>query len=187
MTTLFRKFVLIGLIAALVILALPLASVSAAPAIDPGTPPAPSTPDPNLAKARLELAFARQQVQVARIGVEVANFDLISRDVQILLDKARENGKDVVALQAAFEAFKAAFEKGQPLYEQAAASLRSHSGFDGNGQVTDLEKARATVKSLAETLKQYRETTGEVFRAFREALRAFREANPRPRRAPAQP
>ena len=79
MTTIFRKFILGALIAALVIAALPLASVYAAGATDTATPPAPTIPDPTIAKARIELAFARQQVKVARIGVEVANFDLSAR------------------------------------------------------------------------------------------------------------
>jgi hypothetical protein len=184
MTTFFRKFILGALIAALTLVALPLSSAFAAGATDTATPPAPSTPDPTITKARIELVFARQQVQVARIGVEVANFDLISKNAQTLIDKAKANGKDVSAVQAAFEAFKAAFEKGKPIYEQANALVRSHSGFDGNGKVTDLEKAKATVKGLAESLKQYRDTVGEAFKTLREALKAFREANPRPTRTP---
>jgi hypothetical protein len=187
MTTIFRKFVLGALIAALAVAAVPLTSAFAAGSTDTATPPAPSTPDPAALKARLELTFARQQVKVSRIGVEVANFDLITKNVQTLIDKAKANGKDVSAVQAAFDVYKAAFEKGKPIYEQANSIVRSHSGFDGNGKVTDLEKAKATVKSLAESLKQYRDTVGEAFKALREALQAFREANPRPTKTPTKP
>ena len=129
----------------------------------------------------------RRQVKVARIGVEVINFDLITKDVQTLIDKAKANGKDVSALQAAFDSYKAAFEKGKPIYEQAKTTVAAHDGFDANGKVTDLEKAKATVKSLADTLKQYRDTVGDAFRTLREAIKAFREANPRPTPVPTQP
>src|SRR5512133_3979992 len=187
MTTPIRKFLLGLLIAALIVVALPLASVYAAGAIDTATPPAPSTPDPAIANARLELMFARQQVKVARIGAEVANFDLVAKDTQMLIDKAKANGKDVTALQSAFDSFKAAFEKGKPIYEQADALVRSHSGFDGNGNVTDAEKAKATIKSIAENLKQYHDTVSGPFKVFRDTLKALREANPRPTKTPAQP
>src|SRR5512133_3631751 len=126
MTTPLRKFLLGMLIAALIVVALPLASVYAAGASDTATPPAPTTPDPTVVNARLELLFAHQQVKVARIGAEIANFDLVAKDTQILIDKAKAKGKDVAALQAAFDAFKAAFAKGKPLFEQADALVRSH-------------------------------------------------------------
>jgi hypothetical protein len=187
MTITFQRFILGALIAALVIVALPLASAYAAGVSDTVALPALSTPDPTIANARLELAFARQQVKVARIGAEIANFNLVSKDTQILIDKAKANGKDVIALQAAFDAFKVAFEKGNPIYEQADALARSHSGFDGNGNVTDVEKAKATVKSLAQSLKQYQDAVSGPFKALREALKAFRQANPRPTKTPNQP
>lgn len=187
MTTTVRKIILGVLIAALIIVAVPLASAYAAGMKDTSTPPAPSTADPTVAKARIELAFARQQVRIARIGAEVANFDLIARDTQILIDKAKAKGKDVTALQAAFDAFKAAFEKGKPIYEQADALVRSHAGFDGNGNATDIAKAKDTVKSQAATLKQYHDTVGDSFKAFREAIKAFRQANPGPNQTPIQP
>jgi hypothetical protein len=187
MTTTSRKFILGALIAALVIVALPFTSVYAAGVSNTVVLLAPSTPDPAVANARLELVFARQQVKVARIGAEIANFNLVSKDTQILIDRAKANGKDITALQAAFDAFKAAFEEAKPIYEQADALVRSHSGFDGNGNVTDAEKAKATVKSVAENLKQYRDDVSGPFKAFRDALKAFREANPRPTKTPTQP
>ena len=188
MTTIFRKFILGALIAALAIAALPLASAYAAGSNGPSTPPAPGTPrDPTIVKARLELVFARQQMKVARIGEAVANYDNMTKNVQTLIDKAKEKGKDVSAVQAVFDAYKAAFEKGKPIYEQAKTTVAAHDGFDANGKVTDLEKAKATVKSVADTLKQYRDTVGDAFRTLREAIKAFREANPRPTPVPTQP
>jgi hypothetical protein len=188
MTTLFRKFILGALIAALALAALPLTSVFAAGALDPVTPPTPGTPrDPAIATARLELAFARQQIRIARIGEAVVNYDLMTKNVQILLDKAKANGKDVSAVQTAFDAYKAAFAKAKPFYDQAKAIATAHGGFDANGKVTDLEKAKATVKSLADIFRQYADTLDGTLRTLREAIQAFRLANPRPVPTPVKP
>ncbi len=180
MKNLLRKFVLGALLIALAVAALPFNSALAAGLQETGTPPAPGTPkDPAALNARLELAFARQKLVVERIGLAVNNFPLLTKNVQTLLDKAKANGKDVAALQAAFDAYQAAFEKAKPSYEQAKTILGTHDGFDANGKVTDAEKAKATLKSLAEPLKQYRLTIGESLKNLREALKAFRAANPR--------
>lgn len=188
MNTIFRKFILGALIAALAIAALPLTSVFAAGANDTATPPAPGAPkDPAVVNARIELVFARQQMKVAQIGVAIANYDNMTKNVQTLIDKAKAKGKDVSAIQTAFEAYKVAFIKGKPVYEQAATLVAKRDGFDANGKVTDIEKARATVKSLAETFKQFAETMDGTFKTLREALKDFREANPRPTKTPTQP
>jgi methyl-accepting chemotaxis protein len=179
MTTIFRKFILGALIVALALAALPLTSAFAAGSNDPATPK-----DPAKVNARLELAFARQQMKVTRVGEAIANYNAMITNVQTLIDKAKEKGKDVSAVQAAFDAYKAAFVKGKPIYEQAAALVAKHDGFDVSGKVTDTEKAKATVKSLAESIKQYRDTVGEALKTLREAIKAFREANPRPTKTP---
>jgi hypothetical protein len=188
MTTIFRKFILGALIVAFAIAALPLASAFAAGSDDPSTPPAPGTPpNPAVVKVRLEFAFARQQYNVQRIGLAIDNSDVLFTRTQALIDKAKENGKDVSAVQTAFDAYKIAFEKGKPLYAQAKLIVTAHSGFDANGRVTDTEKAKATVKSLADILKQHRDTVGKAFKALQDAIKAFRQANPRPTPTPTQP
>jgi hypothetical protein len=178
MTTVFRKFILGVLIAALAIAALPFSSVFAAAAQSvAATPPAPR--DPALASARLELVFATQKYRVEIIGLSIDNADILFKRAQMLIDKARSNGKDVFAVQAAFDVYKAAFEKGKPLYTQAKVVVDMHAGFDDSGKLIDTEKAKATVKSLGDFIKQYRDTVGEARKALREAIQAFRQANPR--------
>jgi hypothetical protein len=180
MTTIFRKFILGALIAALALALLPLTSAFAAGSNAPSTPPAPGTPkDPAVANARLEFAFARQQYAVQRIGLAIDNSDALFARIQMLIDKARGNGKDTAAVQTAFDAYKIAFEKGKPIYSQAKPIVTAHDGFDANGKVIDTEKAKATVKSLGNFLKQYRDTVGDARKALHEAIKAFRAANPR--------
>ncbi|HSG43467.1 MAG TPA: hypothetical protein VLA72_09965, partial [Anaerolineales bacterium] len=66
--------------------------------------------------------------------------------------------------------------------ESAKGIINSHQGFDNDGKMTDLEKAKETVKSMGEKLKEIKESMGGTGQAMREALKAFREANPRPER-----
>ena len=180
MQTIFRKLTLVALAATLIFAALPLSSTYAAGLGDTLTPPVPgSQADPALVKTRLELAFSRQQMKVLIVGQAVQNFDRMSVNVQKLLDKAKEKGLDVSAVQAAFDAYKAAFIKGKPFYEQAKDMVSKRPGFDAAGSVTDVEQAKATVKSLADVIKQYRDTVGSPLKSLREAIKAFREANPR--------
>ena len=179
MTTIFRKFVLGALIAALAVAALPFSSAFAAGAADPTPPAGGALKSPTRANDRLELAFARQQFHVQRIGLVISDSAAAFTRVQNLLDKAKANGKDASAVQSAFDAFKAAFEQGKPLYEQAKSIAAGHVGFDAAGKVTNTEQAKATVKSLNDVLKQYRGTVQPAFKTLREAVKAFRLANPK--------
>jgi len=174
-----------ALVLALVVSALPMGSTYAAGLNDTATPPAPGKKvDPARVTARLENVFFRQQQRVERIGHAIDNFERTTADIQKLIDKASANGKDVRAVQSAFDAFKAAFPKGEPIHDRAQSIVEKHAGFDAAGKVTEIESARATVKELAGVLKEYHSTVGEFFKALREAVRAFRQANPRPTPTP---
>lgn len=183
MKNLIHKFFLIITLTALVLVALPVQSASAAPANEPSVPPA-GTPDPARANQRLEWAFANQKITVERISLNLGYSDDAIMRAEELIAKAKENGKDVTAIESALAAYKAALEKGKPLYEQAKSIVAEHAGFDANGKVTNTETARQTVQKLGDVLKQYRETTGPALKALREAIKAYREANPRPQKTP---
>jgi hypothetical protein len=99
--------------------------------------------------------------------------------VQKLIDRAKENGKDVSAVQAALDAFKAAVKDAQPTYESIKGIINSHQGFDTNGKVTDPEKAAETVKAMHEKFKEIRDAMNGTGKALHQAIKAFREANPR--------
>jgi hypothetical protein len=187
MITIYRKFLLASLIIALTVTALPLTNVFAAGSLDPTTPPAGTRTDPTVINARLELIFARQKMVVTRIGEAVANYDNLTKNVQTILDKAKARGKDVSAIQTAFDAFKAAFVAAKPLYEQANSLVTQHDGFDNNGKVIDSEKAKITVKNLREALKQYRGTIGETRQTLRNSIKAYRLANPHTKPTTTQP
>ena len=175
MKMLFRKTILLALVAALGLAAMPFVSVSAAGEYDP-------TPSPHgqITNERLERVWARQ----LRIYERMGRTDEFVERVQKLIDRAKANGKDVSAVQTALDAFKAAVREAQPIYESIKGILNSHPGFDSNGKVTDPEKAKETVKALHEKFKEIRETMNGAGKALHEAIKAFREANPRPQLTP---
>lgn len=176
MKTFLRKTVLFALIAALGLAAMPFVSVSAAGQYDP--------PDPQLEgqipTERLERVWARQLRIYERIGNGFERQDAFTERAQRLIDRARENGKDVTALQAALDAFESTLKEAHPIYESANGIVNSHRGFDKDGKVTDPERARETVRAMQEKLKEIRDLMNGTGRALREAIRAFREANPPP-------
>ena len=176
MKNMFKKTVLIAMVAALALASLPLMSASAAPATD--DPP----PQRELSAERLEKVWARQLRLYEKIGNGYERSDNFVEKVQMLIDKASANGKDVTAIQAALDAFEEAIKDAHPVYESAKGIINSHQGFDNEGKVTDIEKAKETVQSMGEKLKEIKESMGGTGRALHEALKAFREANPRPER-----
>ena len=172
MKTLFRKTIFVALVVVLSLAAIPFMSVSAAGDYEP-TPP-PSTGQ--IRTERLERVWAHQ----LRIYERMGRTDEFIEKVQRLIDRAKANGKDVSAVQAALDAFKAAVKDAQPIYESVKGLINSHQGFDTNGKVTDPEKAAETVKAMHEKFKEIRDAMNGTGKALHEAIKAFREANPRP-------
>ena len=177
MKTLIRKTIFVALVAVLTFTAMPRVSASAAGENDP-TPPPPAVGQ--IRTQRLERVWARQLRLYRRMG----RADELIVKVQKLVDRARENGKDVAAVQAALDAFKAAAKNAQPIYESAGEIISSHPGFDNNGTVTDPEKAKETVQAMHDKFKEIRDAMNGTGKALRQAIRAFRQANPRPQTIP---
>jgi hypothetical protein len=166
----FKKTILLALIAALGLASLPLVNVLAAGQNDPASLPTLITND------RLELVWARQLRVYNRMG----HIDQLIERAQRLIGRAKENGKDVSAVQAALDAFETQWKVAKPTYESIKGIINSHQGFDANGKVTDTGRAKATVMEMRDKFKEIRATLNGTGKALREAITAFREANPRP-------
>jgi hypothetical protein len=164
-----KKTVLFALAVTLTLAAFPLTGASAAGQRDPATPPS----NPTL-HARLEKVWARQLRLYDRFG----RADVLIDKAQRLVDRAKDNGRDVSAVQAALDAFAAATKAAHPTYESMKGIVNSHPGFDENGKVTDPAKARETVQSMREKIREIKTIMNGTGRALREAIKAFREANP---------
>jgi uncharacterized protein len=174
LSSLFKRTVLVALIAALALAALPLTNAYASGLNDPNDPPADKT---QLTGERLERIWARLQKAYERQGKALDHADQFTEKIQNLIDKLNENGKDTTALQAALDAYEEALKDARPIYESAKGIINSHQGFDANGKVTDREQAVETVKELGDKIKEVRQLIGEPGKALREAIKAFRDAN----------
>ena len=170
----FKKILLIALVAALSLAALP--TNAYAVGLNEGTNP-PERPE--LTEERLETIWQKELAAYERLG----RAEKITERIQTLIEKANERGLDTAAVQAALDAFNAAAKDAHPLYESMKGIINSHQGFDADGKVTDMDKAKETVKKMGASLREIREITGESGKALREAIKAFREANPRPERS----
>lgn len=169
----FKRILLIALVVVLGWSALPGARAYAAV-------PEPPTPQAPLTNERLERIWAREQAAYERLGRFLERAETWTPRLQQWIDKAKANGKDTAAVQAALDAFAKAVKKAHPLHESAKGILASQQGFDDSGQVTDAAKALQTVEDLGKTLKQIRDLLREPAKALREAIREFRQANPPP-------
>lgn len=150
---------------------MPTAAFAISPA-DIGTPAAPTyTYD------RLQQAWAREQAVYERLGRFFGNIDSRLARAQRLLDRAKANGKDVSALQAALDAFIAAVKQARPTYESINGIVASHQGFDAAGNVVDPVKALGTVLDMHAKLKEIRQAVVPAAKALRQAIRDFRAAN----------
>lgn len=166
-----KRTVFLALAITLALAAFPFSSASAAGRNDPSTPP--QNPPSN---ERLEKVWARQLRFYDRFG----HTDELIEKAQRLIDRAKSNGREVSAVQAAMDAFEAATKDAHPIYESMKGIISSHQGFDENGKVTDPVKARETVQAMRAKIQEIKTTMNGTGRALRDAIRAYREANPRP-------
>lgn len=178
----FKTAVLVLTIAALGLVAFPVAN---AYALEASGPPTPATPGP-ISNDKLEQIWAKEQSAYDKIGTLLDRSDEFIAKVQKLIDRAKSNGKDVSAVQVALDAFAEAVKQAQPVYESAKGIVSAHQGFDENGKVTDAQKAIQTIRDLRDKLKEIRQIISGPARALREAIKAFRQAN-KPTPAPASP
>lgn len=178
MKNLFKKTILLALVTALAVAGLPLISVSAAGVDDP-TPP-----QGLVTNEKLEQLWAYQQRIYERIGNGFDRADKFTEKVQKLIDDAEEKGKDISAVQITLDAFEAAIKQAHPIYEGGKGIVNSHQGFDADGEVTDPEKAKETVRTMGEKLKEIKAAMNGTGKALREAIRVFHEASPLPMKTP---
>ena len=180
MKTMLSKIMLGVLAFSLLLVGLPLSSAHAAGLDDTPTPAV----QKQLKNPRLERVFARENKVLKRVGKLYEQFDAGFPKLQARIDKAKSNGVDVTAVQAALDAVKKALGDARPLYNQAKTIADAHNGFDASGKVTDPAAALETVKSLHETGKQFKDAMDGTVKALHEAIKALRESRRTPTPVP---
>jgi hypothetical protein len=177
-----KKILSMSLLAALIVgliaLAFPLNSVAAqAP-----------TPQPKDPAAKAEKTFYPQmeklfKAEVKQLKEQAQNFKqagVFTAKIEKFVAKAKENGKDTAALEAALAQFKTKAAEAKKFHDAAAAILKTHAGFDDKGKVTDPALAKDTLKEAGDALRDGRKVAVEAMKVLREAFKAWREANPKP-------
>jgi uncharacterized protein YukE len=121
---------------------------------------------PHLLKQELlVLSIQEDRLKMAREGAETA---------QQRIDEDKAAGKDTTAIQSALDTFKSQIEVAQSSWNAAKSILEARAGFDANGQVTDLQQARDTVRDAGRALRDTGHTLRDAAREFRRAVRDYR-------------
>jgi hypothetical protein len=169
----YLKKIILVIMVMLTLSAQPVTSVLAKGQADQSNPPATGV----ISNARLEWIWARELRFYERLGWAFERGDVALDRIQQLIDRAAENGKDVTALQATLDAFKAAAKEAHPIYESSKGIVNSHKGFDENGKVTDAAQAVETVKEMGFKFRKIKTAMNSTGKALRAAIKAFRDAN----------
>ncbi len=127
---------------------------------------------------RLEKAFQALQKLVEKQSQNIRRADAFIGKVEGLIGKAKANGKDTRALEAAVTEFKSKRAEAAQLNSAAANILKTHAGFDANGKVTNPEQAKETLKNGREQVKDAREVFTGALKQLRDAFKTWRSANP---------
>lgn len=181
-STITRYFLLFALLAAAI------GSLAFAP-LPPTLAEAP-TPQPKLPKwseirgETLELMFKRETAWLEQQVQHLKKMDEIAARAQTLITQAAAEGKDVAGLQTALDAFKGQQTAGLASHQKAAEILKTRSGFDAAGKVTDRTAARETVNSARKALRECHLTVQAAMRKLNLAVREWRQAH-RPTAGPA--
>jgi hypothetical protein len=169
----FKKAFLMVWVAALGFGTLPMINASALGPSD-STTPTPPTQSPT---DRLESVWIKEQAIYTKLGSFLNNSDPFLTRAQGFINKAKANGKDTSALQAALDAFANALKQAEPIYQSAGEIISSHKGFDENGKVINQVQALATVKDLRNNFIEIHQLLLGPRQALKDAFKAFREAN----------
>jgi ElaB/YqjD/DUF883 family membrane-anchored ribosome-binding protein len=176
----FRKIMTMGILAVLLVglvaLAFPVGSVFA----DTPTPQPQKDPQALAGRinARLEKAFRELQKMVDNQARHMQRADDFIARAETLIGKAKANGKDTSALEAAVAAFKAKESDFKKLNSAAADILKTHAGFDANGKVVNRDQARQTLQDGREKMSSARELFTNALKKLHEAFKTWRQANP---------
>ena len=169
--------------AALALIAVTTGALAFAPsAVHAETNP-PATPAAPKAKSgdktgKLEQAYAKEQAALTQQADRLAKVNTAADKLSTLIDKAKSNGKDVSALEAALATFKGQVAKAHTAHDQAASILSTHSGFGTDGKVTDAVAARQTVASARTSLEDAHVILQQAVADLHATVRSWREANP---------
>jgi hypothetical protein len=136
------------------------------------TPAAPLLGD--AAKAALSNYFKREQNGLNVQSTHLQRADDIAVKAQQFINTAKAEGKDVSVLETALGQYDTYIAQAQSTYDTAAAIISAHSGFDENGNVTDMQAARQTVGDARQNLRSAHISIVQAVRTLQQAILQWR-------------
>jgi hypothetical protein len=176
-----KKFILVGLAILLLVAALPISSVFAAPSGD--------DPNPGNGKdsyPRLEKAFQRVKDWYDKQGEFLSKSGDYIEKADTFIGKAEQRGLDTSSLRLLLESFANSIPVVQSAHDRAGAIISAHKGFDESGKVTDVQAASQTVKDAAKALQEGRQAHLVKGKALANAIKAFWQDNKPSRPTPTE-
>ena len=85
-------------------------------------------------------------------------------------------GYDTAILETGLSNLRAKLAEAQDHHDTAAGILANHAGFDDDGNVTDPQLARETLKNARDAMREANEDLREGRREFREAFQEYRRS-----------
>lgn len=172
-TMLFKKTILVALVAALTLAAFPLAGVSAA---GQDETPAPPANERRLSNERIEKIWRQQLKGYERLGrLSDKSDEMFARADQIVA-ALKGMGADTAELEVALADFGDAVEQAKPIYESCEGIVNSHEGFDADGKVTDAGQAIQTIGDLGFKLREIRDSLKSKGKTLADLLKPIRDA-----------
>jgi hypothetical protein len=173
-TMLFKKMILVALVAALALAAFPLTGVSAAAPGDDTLPPAQGQA---LSNERLEKVWHRMQTRAGRLDKFFAKSGDLADKAGKMIARLKEAGESTTELEAALKAYESAVKQAKPIHESSRGIVTSHKGFDANGKVIDAAQARETIKEFGKKLGDIHKAMNGTGKALIELMKSIREAH----------
>lgn len=159
-----------GLLVAVVAISVSVGSASAAP----------RTPNrDNRERVRLERAYNEEQARLKAQEAWLKRANEFSTKVNTRIAELKNRGEETATLEQALAAFNGGIAQARDHWNLANGTLATHAGFDAQGNVTNVDQARATIQAARQHLQQARQVARAAMLQLRAAFAKYRQAHPR--------
>jgi len=120
--------------------------------------------------------FRYQESTTVFIGTALEDANGSMSRAEERIDKLLKEEKDVAELEEAISQFEILVVKAENAYSAAQSLVDLHSGFNDQGRVEDLEKARKTINAIEPYLSTARKNIVEAVRVVYEAVKVYQDS-----------
>jgi len=120
--------------------------------------------------------FRYQESMTAFIGAALEDANGSMSRAEERIHKLLQEEKDVAELEEAISKSEMLIEKAENAYSASQSLVDLHSGFNDQGRVEDLEKARETINAIEPYLSTARKNIIEAVHVVYEAVKAYQDS-----------